>query len=223
MAKKKRVAIVAELGRPETPEETAARKAQDSKNYRERKTVNNLVFSLLVTVAMVAVIFLAVPRGNLDVSKVTHDVPALAAEAESGVGRPLVAPELDDDWRATWARVQSSGKNGVVSWSAGYETPDKQFASFQQAWEADPTWVAQNLENQNATGVTTLAGVEWTVYDHRDKKKTNTNASYGLETVVDEGTELETTFIVSGTDSPEQVELLATRVLEAYEALDEGQ
>ncbi|MEB4615783.1 DUF4245 domain-containing protein [Leucobacter sp. M11] len=223
MAKKKRVAIVAELGRPETPEETAARKAQDTKNYRERKTVNNLVFSLLVTVAMVAVIFLAVPRGNLDVSKVTHDVPALAAEAETGVGRPLVAPDLDADWRATWARVQTTGKNGVVSWSAGYETPSKNFASFQQAWDANPTWVAQNLENQSATGVETIAGVEWTVYDHRDKDKGKTNVSYGLEAVVDEGTELETTFVVSGTDSPEQIKLLATRVLESYTALPEGE
>jgi hypothetical protein len=46
-AKAKRV--VAELGRPETPEEEAARRAENSRLYRQRKTVNNLVYSLIVT------------------------------------------------------------------------------------------------------------------------------------------------------------------------------
>ena len=47
MAKQPRV--VAELGRPETPDETAARKAASSAAYRSSKTVRNLVVALLVS------------------------------------------------------------------------------------------------------------------------------------------------------------------------------
>ncbi len=57
-------AVVAELGRPETPEETAERKAENSRNHRNRQTVNNLVLSLIATVAVVALIVLFVPRGQ---------------------------------------------------------------------------------------------------------------------------------------------------------------
>ena len=56
--------IIAELGRPETPDETAARKAASSKAYRSSQTVRNLVAALAVTLAVVAVIIFAVPRGE---------------------------------------------------------------------------------------------------------------------------------------------------------------
>ena len=56
--------IVAELGRPETASETAARKAENSRLYRQRKTVNNLTLSLLVSLGMVLLIVLIVPRGT---------------------------------------------------------------------------------------------------------------------------------------------------------------
>ena len=46
--------IVAELGRPETPDETAARKAESSRVYRASQNTRNLVAALLVTLAVVA-------------------------------------------------------------------------------------------------------------------------------------------------------------------------
>ena len=51
--------IVAELGRPETPQETADRKAASSARYRSSKTFRNLVAALLITIAVVAVVYLA--------------------------------------------------------------------------------------------------------------------------------------------------------------------
>lgn len=41
--KQKRPVIVAELGRPETASETASRKAEQSRLYKQRKTVNNQI------------------------------------------------------------------------------------------------------------------------------------------------------------------------------------
>ncbi|HYP73058.1 MAG TPA: DUF4245 domain-containing protein, partial [Microbacterium sp.] len=57
--------VVAELGRPETPQETADRKAASSAAYRSSKTFRNLIAALLITVAVVAVVYLGVPRGSL--------------------------------------------------------------------------------------------------------------------------------------------------------------
>ena len=57
--------VVAELGRPETAEETAARKAENSRNHRSRQTVNNLVYSLLATLGIVVVIVAANDHGPL--------------------------------------------------------------------------------------------------------------------------------------------------------------
>ena len=74
--------IVAELGRPETSEETAARKAASSKAYRSSQTVRSLVAALIVTLAIVAVIVLAVPRGEPATTQ-KIDVVGIAGDVES--------------------------------------------------------------------------------------------------------------------------------------------
>ena len=63
-SKQKPPVVVAELGRPETPSETTSRKAEQSRLYKQRKTVNNLVCSLLVSLGLVRVMVLVVPRGT---------------------------------------------------------------------------------------------------------------------------------------------------------------
>ena len=95
--------VVAELGRPETPEETAARKAENSRNYRARKTVNNLVYSLLATVGVVVLIVLVVPRSDQPLDRAV-DWRAVTAEAQQTREQTLVDPELPEGWRATTRR-----------------------------------------------------------------------------------------------------------------------
>lgn len=82
MSKQKQPPIVAELGRPETPEETFARKAESSRLYRKRKTINNLVYSLLVSLGLVVFIVAIVPRNE---TPVAFDVD-FASEAQSAQG-----------------------------------------------------------------------------------------------------------------------------------------
>jgi hypothetical protein len=77
--------VVAELGRPETPEETAARKAENSRKHRAKQTINNLVLSLLVSLGLVLVIFLMVPRGTGGFEDRSVDVVTLAAEASPSI------------------------------------------------------------------------------------------------------------------------------------------
>jgi hypothetical protein len=122
--------IVAELGRPETPQETADRKAENSRNYRKRKTVNNLVYSLLVCVGLVLVIALAVPRAdNSLVPEV--DYSAVATQAQSSTEHILVNPELPGSWSSNRAETDKAG--GVSSWNIGLITPAKEFIGITRA------------------------------------------------------------------------------------------
>ena len=49
----KQPAIVAELGRPETPEETAARKAENSRKRRANQTAFNLIVATIASLGIV--------------------------------------------------------------------------------------------------------------------------------------------------------------------------
>ena len=67
---------VAELGRPETPEETAARKAENSRKHRQRQTLKNLVLALAASLGVVFIIVLLVPRSD---GPIDRDVDVAAA------------------------------------------------------------------------------------------------------------------------------------------------
>ena len=216
MAKKQKApTIVAELGRPETPAETAARKATDSQNYRRRKTVNNLVFSLLVSLGLVLVIFLMVPRGTGGYSDLRVDVPKLAAEAAPSAGRELAAPEVPEAWKAKWAGLKQSG--GATLWQINYTTVDEAtqteaYAAVVQAFTADGTpldqdWIIGQLEDQQPTGAETIGGIDWTVFDHSDRNPDSSNMLFGMS-----GEWQGDTILVYGTDTPETIRVLASQV-----------
>lgn len=202
--------VVAELGRPETPEETAERKARDSKLYRQRKTLNNLILSLIVSLGMVAVIVLAVPRGDYQPDR-SVDVAAVAEAAQATASMPLAVPELGEGWKATQAEVRTSSAEKVTFWYVGYIAPDKQFAAFKEAVGANPTWVAAQLENRSATGVETRSGVEWTVYDYNTLTGDETNVRLGLTAEVDG-----ITYIVYGTADSEHIWQLAEALAKQF-------
>jgi len=204
--------VVAELGRPETPEETAARKARDSALYRQRKTVNNLILSLIVSLAMVLVIVLAVPRGNYDSIR-SVDVAEIAEAAQSIVDMPLAVPKLGEDWRSTRAEIRESAQQGITFWYVGYITPDDQFAAFKQALGANPSWIAQQLQDRSPTGTETRNGIEWIVYDYQELSPDTTNVRLGLTTVAGD-----VTYVVYGTASLENMWVLADAVADHIRA-----
>lgn len=214
-AKKNGGGIVAELGRPETPGETAARKAENSRLYRQRKTVNNLVFSLLVTLGAVLIIVLMVPRGTGGFEDYSVDVAAVASTDSSSSGRQLVVPEVPADWKAKQAGLRADG--GVEYWQIGYTTSNEAYATVVQAFDAegqaaDARWIADRLEQQTATGTETMGGIEWTVYDHTDRSPDGANMLFGLE-----GRAGDATLLVFGTDRPEVIRELAVAVAASAE------
>ncbi|KAM9861629.1 hypothetical protein ACI1US_02531 [Leucobacter sp. BZR 635] len=219
MAKQKRPNIVAELGRPETAAETAARKAEGTRLYKSRKTVNNLVFSLLVTVGLVFVIYLMVPRAPGDYADRSVDV-AQAAET-AGADYSLAVPDVPDTWKAKQASLTIDG--GVTYWQIHYTTENQAYASVVQAYTADgepvpAKWIANKLEDQDPTGTDQLGGIDWKVYDHQDRKADEVLLRFGLEGVV--GTN---SVLVYGTDDEATIRVLATQVADSlanFQAVD---
>lgn len=212
MAKNKPAAIVAELGRPETPAETAARKANDSYLYKKRKTVNNLVLSLLVSLGLVLVMALAVPRGIDTWSAHTVDVSAAAQGASVADGRQFVAPAVPDSWKAKQAELRTAPSGDITYWYIGYTTESEAYAAVEQAFTesgapVDATWISQQLDTLKPTGTETIGTILWTVYDYPERSADETNVRFALE-----GSVGDTTLLVYGTDSSAAIRTLAASV-----------
>lgn len=177
----KHPAIVAELGRPETPDEAAARKSAARAKRRANQTMTNLVLSLLASLAVVVAIVLVVLRPDPP-AREPVDVPAVAATAQRSIDTPLVVPALSPEWRANDAGLRT-GAADIVSWYAGYVTPGEAFVSITQGVGADATWLATTLREAEPTGSLTIDGVAWQEYDQRGDDVGN--LEYALSTEAD--------------------------------------
>jgi Protein of unknown function (DUF4245) len=204
--------VVAELGRPETPEETAARQAENSLKHRQRQTVTNLVLALGASLLVVLVLVLLVPRSDAPIER-DIDVATVAEQAQVVSDDPLAVPDLPEGWRANAAELRTSKVDGVTAWYAGYLTPSDEYAGMYQGLDANPTWAAGLLARTLATGTTTIDGVEWTVYDNRDSDSDVGNARYGLMTEAGGST-----FVLLGTATPEEFEDLAAALAQTIDA-----
>lgn len=165
--------IVAELGRPETAQETADRKAASSQAYRSSKTFRNLIAALLITVALVAVIYFGVPRGALPELEPV-DVATVAESASESLGQPLLVPVAPENWRANSARIEGS------MWRVVYAPPSG-FVRVAQGFDADETWPTRILGGFAPTGTVTVDGIAWDEYRIPAAARTDA-VSYALST-----------------------------------------
>jgi hypothetical protein len=168
--------VVAELGRPETPDETVARKAESSRVYRSSQTTRNLVAALLATLAIVLVIVVAVPRGSVPASSI--DVAAVAKDAASTYGRTVIVPDAPSSWRVNSAAVSG---DAVPTWTVVYSTGESGYLRIAQGFDADPAWDARLLSGASADGSVTVDGIAWTRYAIPDPARAG-NVSYAIGT-----------------------------------------
>ncbi len=172
--------IVAELGRPETPEETAARKAESSRAYRSSKTVRNLIAALLVILAAVAVIILAVPRGE-PAPRAPIDVAAVAAAVADTQGRAVIVPVVPDTWTVNAAAVEGESPR---TWTILYAPSGSDgFVRLAQGFDATPSWPTEVLAGASATDERVLDGMTWTLYTIPDPAQAG-NISSAMSIVV---------------------------------------
>lgn len=207
-------AVVAELGRPETPEETAARKAQNSANHRNRQTVNNLVYSLIATVALVAVIVLIVPRGNPTSSAPPVDYAAVAQQAQGSEPDRLVVPKLPSGWSSNSAELRTKTSDGVDSWYIGLLTPKGQYIGITQGFNANDSWVADQVNRTRIAGTREIDGVKWDVYDNRAAGSSAGNVAYALVSSAGKST-----VVVFGTADDAEFQTVASSLTDQLHSL----
>lgn len=175
-------AIVAELGRPETPEETAERKAADSANHRNRQTLSNLVYALIACLLFVLVVVIIAPyqQGNSHAPVV--DYHKLAQQGSGLEADPLLAPRLPSGWRSNSAQLRTNNPDGVDYWYIGFLTPDSQYIGLSQGFDANETWVDNQVNHSTISGTRTIDGIRWDVYNNRNSGTNNGNIDYALAT-----------------------------------------
>ena len=172
--------VVAELGRPETPDETAARKAESSRIYRASQNPRNLIAALLATLAVVAVIIFAVPRGEPP-AREPIDVAAVAQQIEAAEGRTVIVPDAPEEWRVNSAKVDD---DSTRAWTIVYAPADENergFLRVAQGFDADPTWATRVLDGADVEDSVTIDGVQWDRYDIDDPSRSG-NVSAALST-----------------------------------------
>ena len=203
MAHKRPPAVVAELGRPETPEETAARKAETSRKHRANQTLLNLVLALAATLAIVLFLVVVVvrpepaPVGGVDYAEI-------ADQAQGSTSEPLLAPKLAAEWSANDARFGPVSE--VPTWYVGFVTPSVQFIAMNQGIDANPTWVSAILDDAQQTGATTIDGIAWKIYDARDADDPG-NFAYSMATTAGDST-----ILLHGTAPTGEFEALAASI-----------
>ncbi|MBX3091488.1 MAG: DUF4245 domain-containing protein [Cryobacterium sp.] len=192
--------IVAELGRPETADETAARKAETSRTHRANQTFLNLALALVASLVVVLVTVLVVVRPDPPAAPPV-DYRAIASEAGASV--PLAIPDLPATWKANSAVFDETPADGVATWYIGFITPDQQFIGVRQGIGANPTWLSNQVGNRSATGSTRIDGLDWQLFDHRDAKDAG-NLAYAMTASIS-GSD----FVLFGTASPHDFDVLA--------------
>jgi hypothetical protein len=137
----------------QSPPEPAARRGV-------RGTAGDMIRTLLVILAVVAVIFFLVPRpGRIPPAPV--DVPGSAQGAAGTLGfTPLVPQGLPADWTATAAEARD-GMDGVKAFHIGYVTGRQYYAGVEQATSVTDEWLNVNDAGGTPVGEVTIDGVKW--------------------------------------------------------------
>lgn len=200
--------IVAELGRPETPDEIADRKAASRLAHRSNQTTLNLVIALGASLLVVFLIVIVVVRPDQAGAPKTVDWTAVARDAQQSVSTPLVVPSLPKTWSANRAELidAKTASDGIASWQVGFLTPSTQYIGLAQGIKANPSWVATQLSDKASTGDENYGGVAWKVYDHRTADHPG-NLAYALVATVGDST-----IVLAGTGSDSEFATLATEI-----------
>lgn len=202
--------VVAELGRPETADEAAARKAESSRVYRASQNTRNLIAALLATLAVVAVIIFAVPRGELPPPRAI-DVAAIAQNIESSEGRSVIVPDVPEGWLVNRASIEG---DSTAAWTIVY-VPDEAsgFLRVAQGFDADPAWPTRVLSGASVDSTVSIEGIEWDRYRIPDPARAG-NISAALSTQAGQDT-----ILIYGSTDDEHLELAAASVADQIRAL----
>lgn len=129
-----------------------------------RGSVANMIRSLLVIGAMMAVLFFAVARVN-GAARPDVDVTTMARTVATSTGWPIVVPkDLPAGWTPSNVRFLTSTDN-LRTWHVGYQTPAGEYVAVEQTKGATQAWVAAQTNRAPMTGSVQAAGRIWERFD----------------------------------------------------------
>jgi hypothetical protein len=163
---------------PEHPEDKAARVAKARAERRARQNMRNLIWSMLASLGVVALLVIVVVRPDTNlVNEVDWRVVA-DQSADQLPGDPVV-PMLSDLWVANRAEV-SSEPGAEATWSIGLLGPEDSYVFVDQGFGASDEWLALRTERSPSTGEIDLGyspdQVTWVEYDRREVDPAGNNA-----------------------------------------------
>lgn len=126
-------------------------------------SVANMIRSMLVVGAIVAVLIAVVPRVN-QVSQPPVDVSSVATQVAADTKWPIEVPQgLPAGWKATSVRYVRS-TDGLMTWHAGYQSPTGNYVAIEQTKDATAGWLAAQTNRARETGQTQAGGLTWGTY-----------------------------------------------------------
>ena len=173
-----------------------------------------MVRSLGVIGAMVAVVYLLIPRPDA-VEQPPVDVSSAVAVAAAGMGEPdapakLTVPAVPAQWRANAASWGSVGPEQTPTLHIGYLTTGRQFAQVEITKQGSPVWLKAVTQDGARNGTATVAGRSWETYLSADGKRQSlvlVRPTAELRANDDRGAEVTT--VVTGTANRDELTTLA--------------
>jgi len=182
---------------PENPEDKAARVARARAERRERQNTRNLVWSILASLGIVALLVIVVVRPETNLVE-TIDWQEVATQSESQLPGDPVVPRLSELWTSNRAEV-SQEPGAAATWSIGLLGPEDSYVFVDQGFDATVSWVALRVEQAASTGEVSLGygptPITWIEYDRREMDPEGNNA---YVVVYDQG---ESIVVVGGTNA----------------------
>lgn len=188
---------VAGLGRPETPAEKNDRVQKARAERKARQNMRNLVWSLLASLGVVALLVIVVVRPDESLRE-SVEWEAIAEQAAPGLPGTPIVPRLSDLWESNRAEVRNE-PGADATWSIGFLGPEQSYVFVDQGFGADTSWVSKRTENHGVSGEVTLgydpqSDVVWDEYD-RQTVDPGGNRAYVLVLVLEDST-----IVVGGTN-----------------------
>ena len=160
----------------------------------------NMLRSLLVIGALLALVYFMVPRVN-SIGGPPVDVHASAVEVARDSGWPISeAVDLPEGWTTTSARYVR-GTDGLMTWHAGYQAPSGNYVAVEQTKDATQEWVSAQTNRARKIGELEAGGVTWTKFERGAKVQNSL-----LDRRTGSG---ELTTLLTGTGSFEELALVA--------------
>ena len=189
-----------------------------AKQRRAKQTVNNLVYSLLATAAVVLIMVLIVPRPTKSLIAPV-DYKAVALEAAQSSNLPVVTPKLlGKDWYSNSARWNTKSADGVDNWYVGFVGPKNQYLGLTQGYGTNPTWTFLQLKGDLSSGTVNIGGYKWDVWQSTTKNDPPLTRDYALVTDVQRGSVTDEV-IVYGTASAAEFRAFAAEVASQLKSL----